>query len=99
MSTPRTTDARNRALRTFVQGLATDVLAAVVLLLLPIVTAAEGWGDFEWNIIGFLLAKTVVVTGLSYVMRQHLDPSAVPSPLPPADPGDATAGRRVRGKA
>lgn len=90
MSTSHTTDARNRALRTFVQGLATDVLAALVLLLLPVVTAAEGWGDFEWSVLGFLVAKTVVVTALSYVMRQYLDRSGVPTPLPPADPGDAT---------
>jgi hypothetical protein len=80
------TDARNRALRTFLQGLVADVLAALVLLLLPVFTSANGWGDFEWSILGFLVVKTVVVTGLSYVMRTYLDRSVVPTPLPPGDP-------------
>lgn len=89
MTTPRlAADARNRALRTFLQGLAADVLAALVLLLLPVFTSANGWGDFEWQILGFLGFKTVVVTGLSYVMRTYLDRSAIPTPLPPADPGE-----------
>jgi hypothetical protein len=85
MPTPLTTDARNRALRTLLQGLATDVVAALILLLLPVVTAANGWGDFEWRVLGFLVCKTVAVTVLSYVMRQYLDTSALPTPLPPSD--------------
>lgn len=91
MSTTLQTDARNRAVRTFFQGLGADVLAALVLLLLPVFTNANGWGDFEWQILGFLIAKTVAVTVLSYVMRQYLDGSALPTPLPPADPGEPDA--------
>ena len=87
MSTARTNaDARNRALRTFFQGLAADVLAAVVLVLLPTFTNANGWGDFEWGVLGFLLAKTAVVTALSYLMRTWLD-KRTDVLLPPADPG------------
>lgn len=63
------TDARNRALRTFLQGLAMDVLAALVLLLFPVVSGANDWSSFDWQILGFLAAKTVLVTLLSYVMR------------------------------
>lgn len=81
-------DARNRALRTFLQGLVADVAAAVVLLVLPVFTSAQGWQDLDWRILGFLLAKTVVVTGLSYLMRTVLDRSAIPTPLPPSDPGE-----------
>lgn len=66
-------DARNRAARTFLQGLAADLVAALILLLLPIVTSASGWGDFEWGVLLFLVAKTVVVTVFSYVMRTWLD--------------------------
>lgn len=88
MTTALTNDARNRALRTFLQGLATDVAAALVLLLLPVFTSANGWGDFEWQVLGFLATKTVAVTVLSYVMRQYLDASVIPTPLPPADPGE-----------
>ena len=88
MTNLRTNDARNRALRTFLQGLGTDVTAALILLLLPVFTSANGWGDFEWQVLGFLVAKTVAVTALSYVMRQYLDASRLPTPLPPSDPGE-----------
>lgn len=63
------TDARNRAVRTFVQGLATDVLVAVVLLLWPAISDAKSLDDFNWSILWFSLGKTVVITGISYVMR------------------------------
>ena len=88
MTTALQADARNRAVRTFLQGLGADVLAALVLLLLPVFTNANDWGDFEWQVLGFLVAKTVAVTALSYVMRQYLDASPVPTPLPPANPGE-----------
>ncbi len=88
MSTTLVVDARNRALRTFLQGLGFDVLGALVLLLLPLFTDAQGWGDFDWKLLGFLVIKTVVVTGFSYLMRTVLDRSVVPTPLPPADPGE-----------
>lgn len=99
MTTLRTNDARNRAVRTFLQGLATDVLAALVLLLLPVFTSANGWGDFEWQVLGFLTAKTVAVTVMSYVMRQYLDSSRFPTPLPPADPGEPDDEEPILGKA
>jgi hypothetical protein len=85
MPTPLATDSRNRAYRTLLQGLATDVAAALILLLLPVVTNANGWGDFEWRVLGFLVCKTVSVTILSYVMRQYLDRSAFPTPAPPVE--------------
>lgn len=62
-------DARNRAIRTFLQGLGFDVLAALVLLLFPIFSSASGWSDFDWNLLLFLFIKTVVVSCLSYLMR------------------------------
>jgi hypothetical protein len=68
------TDARNRAARTFIQGLAVDVVAALTILLLPVVTSAEGWGDFQWSLLGFLAAKTVAATVLAYLMRAYIDP-------------------------
>jgi hypothetical protein len=79
-----TADAKNRALRTFLVNLATDVLSAVVLLLTPIVSNATGWQDIDWKITGFLLAKTVVASAFSYLMRTVLDKSVIPTPLPPS---------------
>lgn len=84
-------DAKNRALRTFLVGLATDVLGAVVLLLTPLITSANSWSDLDWKLMGFLLAKTAVSTAFSYLLRTVLDPSKFPTPLPPADPGEPDA--------
>lgn len=68
----QTVDARNRALRTAVQGIAFDVLAALALLLYPIISDADGWGDFQWKVLGFLVVKTAAVAALSYAMRTWL---------------------------
>jgi hypothetical protein len=82
-------DARNRALRTFVVGIATDVAVAVGLVLVNAFTKANGWGDFDWSILGFSVAKTGVTTAGAYVLRRFVDPSTVPTPLPPPDNGGA----------
>lgn len=84
-------DAKNRALRTFLVGLATDVLGAVVLLFTPLITSANSWSDLDWKLMGFLLAKTVLSTAFSYLLRTILDGSKIPTPLPPADPGEPDA--------
>lgn len=78
-------DARNRALRTLLQGLGITVLAAVVMVLLPLFTSATGWADFHWSVIGFSLFQAAGAAVLSYVMRAVLDKSGVPTPLPPSD--------------
>lgn len=62
-------DARNRAFRTLLQGLAFDVGAAVCLVLFTAFSSADSWGDVQWAIIAFTLTKTFIVTGLSYLMR------------------------------
>lgn len=82
-------DAKNRALRTFLQNIGFDILAAIAVVLYTAFNAANGWGDLEWALIGFTLVKTTVVTGLSYVMRKALDDSSIPTPLPPAMSGEA----------
>lgn len=63
-------DAQNRALRTLLQGLAFDVTAAGVLVLFTAFSAAQAWTDLQWTIIGFTLFKSVMVSGLSYLMRR-----------------------------
>lgn len=76
-------DAKNRALRTFLVGLATDVLVALTLVIVTALSSATGWGDVEWKVLGFTLAKTLVTTAGSYVLRRFVDPSGIPTPLPP----------------
>lgn len=62
-------DARSRALRTFAQGLALDVGVAVVSV------AATALGDVRWTkawwtLLGGLLVKTAVQSGVAYVQRR-----------------------------
>ena len=84
MSTILVTDARNRAVRTFVQGLAIDIAVAacaLILTSLDTITSKAGLITF-----GLSLARTVVSTGAAYVMRRFADGS-IPTPLPPAVAG------------
>lgn len=86
-------DAANRTVRTFLQALAVDVVVAVSLLVATELSDANSWGDLEWTVLSFLLAKTVLVSAASYLMRAFLDPSRVPTPLPPTPqpaPADPT---------
>lgn len=79
-------DARNRALRTFLQGLAIDLAVAVAAFVLANVDSIT---DRQGLILAATaLGKTVATTVASYVMRRFLDPSRIPTPLPPSDPGE-----------
>lgn len=80
-------DARNRALRTFVVGLAIDLAVAVSLL----VVAATSTDQVDWRLLGVSVLRTVVQTSGAYVLRRFADSSALPTPLPPADPGEPDA--------
>lgn len=81
-------DARNRALRTFLTGLGIDVLVGIVLVLLVTFKTANGWGDIEWTILSFSVAKSFIQSAGAYVLRRFLDGSSLPTPLPPANPGE-----------
>jgi hypothetical protein len=85
----RANDAKNRSLRTFLQGVSIDVAVAVAALVLASVDSIT---DKAGLIVFFTaLAKTIIMAIASYVMRQFLDRSSVPTPLPPADPGEPDA--------
>lgn len=89
MPTPAlTADARNRALRTLLQGFAFSVAAALVVSLLAAVTNSTTWSEFGLTLVGFSFFQSVAVGGLSWLMRAVLDRSALPTPLPPADSGE-----------
>lgn len=79
-ATPLVVDAQNRAWRTFVQGLGVDVLGALAL---AVYTFLAQPGPIVWALFGTLLAKTLGTSAASYVMRRFLDPSKIPTPLPP----------------
>lgn len=88
MSTALTNDARNRALRVFLWGLAYTVGTAVVLVIAPVFTSANGFEDIDWDRVVWSLVQAVVVSVIAYLGRTVLDPSKFPTPLPPADPGE-----------
>ncbi len=76
-NTTATADAKNRAFRTFAQGLATDVFGAVALAALPALAGADfAWTGAYWASLGLLLAKTAITTAVSYVARKQLPPPA-----------------------
>lgn len=82
----RTLDAKNRALRTFVQGLGIDVAVGLALVLGTYFMTAQSWGDVQWAILGFSLFKSVVQAVSAYVMRQWMD-RKTDVLLPPASAG------------
>lgn len=86
-------DARNRALRSFLQGLAIDLAVAVAALALTLTSSTDAWQG--WAAVGISLVRTVVQAAASYVMRRFVDPSRVPTPLPPDPPGQPDAGLTV----
>jgi hypothetical protein len=66
-------DARNRAFRTLLQGLGLDVATAVVLVLVVAVGNLE-WTPQYWSVLGLAVAKSVIVSGVSYFARLLLKP-------------------------
>lgn len=93
------TDARNRALRSFLQGLGITIGTAVVVSILSALGTAGSWSEFGGVLVGFAFFQSVATSVLSWVMRTVLDPSGIPTPLPPADPGEPDAVVDERGHA
>jgi len=86
------TDAKNRAVRTFLQGLAIDLAVAIASVVLASTDKITDRASLITVCVA--LAKTAVTTIAAYVMRRFLDGSSVPTPLPPApaaEPADDSA--------
>ncbi len=66
-------DARNRAWRTLLQGLGYDVATAVVLVLVVTVGDLQ-WTRAYWLTVGLAVAKSVVVSAVSYFARLLVKP-------------------------
>lgn len=80
-----TADAKNRMLRSVMQGLTIDVVVAVVLAVGSAFATSNGWSDFQWALLSYSVVKSVVQAVVAFVMRRFIDTSKVPTPLPPAD--------------
>ena len=74
MSTPTQTDARNRAARTFAQGLGIDVAVGLVMVLLIWLPEADISTRQAWTALGVTVAKTLLQTVAAYVMRLKVAP-------------------------
>lgn len=84
-------DGRNRAIRTLVQGIVAAALSAGLGAGVSALSEAVSTGQFVADpgaalAMGLAGAVTAALTaGLSYLHRTVLDPSAVPSALPPGE--------------
>ena len=67
-------DGRNRALRTFVQGLFLDVVVAASTALTVAVTDVQ-WTRAYAVAAGGLVAKSALLAGVSYLSRQLVPPA------------------------
>lgn len=89
--------ARRNALRTFVQGLAIDVLVAVAIVVAQVVASPlDTWQG--WTAVGIALARSALGAAASYIMRRFVDGSRIPTPLPitpEAAPAEMDDGRVV----
>lgn len=69
-------DARNRAWRTFMQGLLVDVTAAVTLAVGPALTGSDfAWSRTYWATLAALAAKTALTSAVAYLARRIIPPA------------------------
>lgn len=70
-------DAANRAARTFMQGLALDVLAAAGMAVTSALADSHfAWSWQFWAVQGGLFGKTLLQTLAAYLMRLKFPPPA-----------------------
>lgn len=74
MSISTKADAASRSRRTFVQGLAVDVVIAIATALLLWLPDADLSSRDAWFVLGTALAKSVLTAAASYVMRLKVAP-------------------------
>jgi hypothetical protein len=67
-------DAKNRAWRTFAQGLLVDVGVAVVLVLVVAFSTEIEWTPTYWLALASTLGKTVLLSAVSYASRKLVPP-------------------------
>lgn len=72
-------DARNRALRTVVQGLGIDLIAAVAVALSVAVAGGIEWTRAYWIALGLAVAKSLITAAVSYLARRAVPPATAPT--------------------
>ena len=66
--------AKSRGLRTLLQGLAFDILLGLSLVVLPIVKDLDLSTGAAWAILGGSIAKSILTSAFSYMMRLKVTP-------------------------
>ena len=74
-TTPTQVDARNRAFRTFIQGLGIDIAVGIATVLLVWLPEADITDWQAWTILAVAVAKTLIQTVAAYVMRLKVAPA------------------------
>lgn len=75
-------DARNRAIRTFVQNLAIDLAVSLLVVLGTALATLDITSKEAWTALGLLLAKTALSAPVAYVMRLRVKPAAPTTLIP-----------------
>lgn len=76
----RTEVAQKRGVQTLLQSLGVDVAVGLALALATLIGPWESWGDVQWSILGFAIAKSVVQAAVSWVIRRYVDQSGFAKP-------------------
>jgi len=71
---PAVADARNRAWRTLVQGLAVDLVATLAAVLVVALADIE-WTSTYWLGVASLVGKTAITSVVAYVARRVAPPA------------------------
>lgn len=72
-----TADARNRAVRVLLNGFLVDVAVAVALVLASAMADSHfAWTAEFWRVVGLTVAKTIIMSAVSYIMRLKMPPPA-----------------------
>lgn len=66
-------DAKDRAWRTFLQGLGIDVSVSLVLFLYA-ATSDLQWTKAYWAVLGLAFAKTLIQSAVASLMRRLVPP-------------------------
>lgn len=67
--------AKKRGWQTLGQSLAIDVGVGVALAASTVIGPWQGWGDVQWTILGFAVAKSAVQAVVAWVIRRWGDKS------------------------
>lgn len=79
-----TADALNRGVRSIIQAFIVEVGAVVLPELIRLLSDEKT----QWDVnVVHSLARIAALAAAAFIMRRFIDPSPIPTPLPPADPG------------